>query len=192
MRSEKQRWVLSGGLASGKSKVRDFLEGHGVQTIDADSVGHAVLEPDGPAYAEAVERWPHVVRNGEIHRPSLASIVFSDTSELVALEGITHPHIFDMINVRLEGVESSVVVEIPLLSHGLGDDWKRMVVDCHDEIRIQRALERGMSPEDAEKRLRAQPERAEWLSVADVVIPNHGSIGDLDEVVARLAVNLFG
>lgn len=168
------------------------MEGHGVHTIDADSVGHAVLESDAPAYAEVAERWPHVVRDGEIHRPSLASIVFSDTIELAALEKMTHPHIFDMINTRLEGVESPVVVEIPLLSHGLGNDWKRIVVDCHDEVRIQRALERGMSPEDAERRLQAQPQREEWLSVADVVIPNHGSIEELDEAVARLAVSLLG
>lgn len=191
MSSGQRRWVLSGGLASGKSQVRRILAGHGVDTIDADSVGHAVMRGDGPAYAEVAERWPQAVREGEIHRPTLASIVFSDTIELAALEEITHPHIFDTINARVEGIDSTVVVEIPLLSHGLGDEWKRMVADCRDEIRLRRAVEKGMSSEDAEARMRAQPRREEWLSVADAVIPNHGSMEGLEDTVARLVVELL-
>lgn len=190
--AEQRRWVLSGGLASGKSKVREFLEAGGVLTIDADSVGHAVLQPEGPAYPEVAERWPHVVSEGEIHRPSLASIVFNDSDELAALEGITHPHIFDTINARVEGVESVVVVEVPLLSHGLGDAWRRIVVDCRDESRLQRAIDRGMSADDARSRMAAQPRREEWLAAADAVIPNHGSLEDLEEAVSALAGNLDG
>lgn len=187
MSAEKHRWVLSGGLASGKSKVREFLQGYGVHTIDADRVGHTVLEPDGPAYAEAVKRWPQVVRNGKIHRPSLASIVFSDTSELTALEKMTHPHIFDMIRVRAEEVESTVVVEIPLLSHWLGDEWRRIVVDSRDEVRLRRAIERGMSEHDALLRMAAQPPRSVWLAAAEAVIPNHQRLDQLEETVHKLA-----
>lgn len=159
---------------------------HGVMTVDADSVGHAVLNPDGPAYAQVVERWPHVVRHGEIHRPSLASIVFNDPAELAALERITHPHIFDTINARVESLDSIVVVEIPLLSHGLGDDWRRMIVDCRDELRLQRAVERGMVEQDARARMAAQPRRGEWLAIADLVVPNHGSLENLESTIATL------
>lgn len=182
-----RRWVLSGGLASGKSKVRKILEAEGVLTIDADSVGHAVLQPAGPAYTQVAERWPDVVREGEIHRPSLASMVFNDPDELAALEGITHPYIFDTINARVEGVESVVVVEIPLLSHGLGDGWSRIVVDCRDDTRLDRAVARGMNEDDARSRMTAQPRREEWLAVADLVIPNHGEEQELHEAVMSLS-----
>ena len=186
MSSEQHRWILSGGLASGKSKVREYLADAGVVTIDADSIGHFVIQSEGPAFAQVAERWPHVVRDGEVDRPSLASVVFNEPGELAALEGITHPHIFEVIKNRVEEVDGSVVVEIPLLSHGLGDDWKRIVADCRDEIRLARAIERGMSEEDARARMKAQPSRSEWLAAADLVIPNHGSMEELETAIRDL------
>ncbi len=187
MSSEQHRWILSGGLASGKSKVREFLANAGIVTIDADSIGHDVIQSTGPAFAQVAERWPHVVRDGEIDRPSLASVVFKEPGELATLEGITHPHIFEVIEGRVNEVDGTVVVEIPLLSHGLGDDWRRMVVDCRDELGLARAIDRGMSGEDARARMKAQPSRAEWLAVADLVVPNHGSLEELEDVVKELA-----
>jgi dephospho-CoA kinase len=184
--SEQHRWVLSGGLAAGKSKVRAFLEAGGVITVDSDRVGHLMLESEGPAFGEVAARWPHVVRDGEIDRHSLASVVFNDPGELAALESITHPHIFDTIRAQVEEVEGPVVVEVPLIGHGLGDTWRRIVVDCRDEIRLARAVERGMSEEDARSRMAAQPSRAEWLAVADLVVPNHGSLEELETAVNLL------
>lgn len=178
--------MLCGGLASGKSLVRRLLEEHGVDTIDADSVGHTVLQPDGPAFAGVAARWPHVVRNGEIDRRSLADVVFSDQGELDTLEALTHPHIFDLIRARVEDIEAPVVVEIPLISHGLGDEWRRIVVDCRDDVRLERAVSRGMDETDARARMNAQPARSEWLAVADVVVPNHRTVDELQAAVARL------
>lgn len=183
MSTEQHRWILSGGLASGKSKVRELLAEAGIVTVDADSIGHSVIRPDGPAFAQVAERWPHVVRDGEIERPSLAAVVFNDPGELAALEAITHPHIMDGIRSRVAGVEGTVMVEIPLLSHDLGDDWRRIVVDCRDEIRLARAVQRGMSQEDARARMASQPSRAQWLAVADLVVPNHGTLQELAEAV---------
>lgn len=187
MSAEQSRWVLSGGLAAGKSKAREFFEHEGVLTIDADSIGHSVLQRRGPAFFQVADRWPHVVREGEVHRPSLASIVFNDPDELAALEAITHPHIFGIINAQVEGVETVVIVEVPVLSHGLGDGWRRIVVDCRDDIRLRRAIDRGMSEEDARSRMAAQPAREEWLAVADLVIPNHGSERELHDEVTMLS-----
>jgi dephospho-CoA kinase len=166
--------------------VREYLADAGIVTIDADSIGHFVINSDGPAFTQVAERWPHVVRDGEIDRPSLASVVFNEPGELAALEGITHPHIFEVIKSRVEDVNGTVVVEISLLSHGLGDDWKRVVVDCRDDVRLARAAERGMSEEDARARMKAQPSRAEWLAAADLVIPNHGSMEELETTIRDL------
>ncbi|MGH3650387.1 MAG: dephospho-CoA kinase [Acidimicrobiia bacterium] len=190
MTAGKRRWVLSGGMASGKSTVRRLLERHRVVTIDADSVGHWVLESDGPAFADVAARWPHVVEEGEIRRQALASVVFNDRDELEVLESITHPHIFDTIRAKVEEIDSPVVVEIPLLSHGLGDDWSRIVVDIDPVTQLERALGKGMDPDDARARLGAQPSREQWLAKADLVIPNHGTVEDLEQAVRLVAVVL--
>jgi dephospho-CoA kinase len=182
----RQRWVLSGGLASGKSQVRKLLDVAGILTIDADRVGHWVIEPGGPAFADVASRWPHVVREGSIDRSALAGVVFHDPAELAALEAITHPHIFDIISTRVEEVDGPVVVEIPIPRHSLGSEWGWIVVDCRDAVRLERAIDRGMSPEDARARMARQPSREEWLAVADLVVPNHGSVDALGETVSVL------
>lgn len=165
--------------------VRHILSEAGFVTIDGDSVGHMVIEPEGPAFVEVSARWPQVVRGDEVDRQALASIVFDDPDQLAELEQITHPHIFDTIKGRVEGLDSTVIVEVPVLSHGLGDDWRMIVVDCRDDVRLERAVQRGMREGDARARMAAQPSRQEWLAAADLVIPNHGSVEGLEDALSR-------
>src|SRR3970282_522802 len=150
-----------------------------VATIDADAIGHVVLAPDGPASAEVASRWPEVLVDGEIDRSALAALVFEDPGELASLESITHPYIFDTIRARVQDIAGPVVVEIPLFYHRLGDDWRRMVVDCDDQTRMHRLLDRGMPEDDVRARMEPQPSRVDWLPAADLVIPNHGSLSAL-------------
>lgn len=157
-----------------------------VMTIDADAVGHEMLKPGGPAFDEVASTWPQVVSEGRIQRAALAAIVFAKETELKRLESITHPLIFGTIARRVEDFEGSVVVEMPVLEHAFAQAWNRIVVDSEDEVRLGRALARGMSEEDARDRMAAQPSREEWLALADVVVPNHGTLADLEETVARL------
>lgn len=182
------RWVLCGGLASGKSAVRALLgDRPGILAIDADVVGHEMLEPHGPAFSEVAAAWPQVVSEGRIQRASLAAIVFAREAELERLESITHPHIFGTITRRVEDFEGVVVVEVPVLHHRLGEGWGRIVVDSEDQTRLGRAVARGLTREEAEARMAAQPTREEWLAVADVVVPNHGTIDELEATVELLA-----
>jgi dephospho-CoA kinase len=163
--------------------VRRLLSEAGVATIDADAIGHSVLEPDGAAHREVAERWPQVVVDDVIDRKSLAEIVFADPAQPAELETMTHPHIFDTIRGRVEESEGDVVVEIPLTRHGLGETWHRIIVDSKDDVRLARAIGRGMDEEDARRRMAAQPSRAQWLALADLVIPNHGDLTDLESAV---------
>lgn len=179
------RWLLSGGIGSGKTAVRELLEDEGWLAIDSDSVGHEVLQPGGAAFRDVVRRWPTVLRNGVIDRSALGAIVFRDHAALRALEELTHPHIFGTIQGLIQGYDGSVVVELPLMK-SLGDGWARMIADCDDETRLDRLIERGMQRDEAEARMRSQPTREEWLAIADLVIPNTGSLEELKITVRRV------
>ncbi len=164
--------------------MRRLLATHGIRTIDADAVGHAVLADE--ALAPVAARWPGVVFEGEIDRKTLARIVFANPNELRALEEITHPLIFGRIEAELEGFDGVAAVEMPLVDPGLG--WPRIVVDARDDVRVRRAMKRGMSEADVRERMAAQPSRARWLAEADVVVPNHGDLDELEATMDALIV----
>lgn len=181
------RLVVSGGIGSGKSTVLRVLEDLGVDVIEADRVGHSVLEPGGGAFESVVSTWPEVVQAGRIDRGMLATIVFEDIGQLRTLESITHPQIAAEIQRQVDGLGfRDIAVELPLASDLLGDGWIRVVVDAPVETRRQRAAGRGFSDLDVSRRMSAQPTRHQWLTGADVVLDNSGSISDLESRVAAL------
>ena len=184
-------WLLTGGIGSGKTEVRRILAGHGLMTIDADSVGHEVLSPGGAAVDAVAERWPDCVVDGVVDRRLLGARVFASSEELQELERITHPHIFEEIGRRVAEATGPVVVEIPVLKKPAGRTWQVLVVDAPDGIRRQRAVDRGASIEDVDRRMTLQPTRSEYLVAADVVLPNTGSVDDLERGASQFFTHLI-
>jgi dephospho-CoA kinase len=163
-----------------------ILHDLGINTIDTDSVGHDVLEPGGVAVDAVAEAWPEVVAEGIVDRRKLGAIVFNDSGALKKLEAITHPHIFSVVSERVERLSPPVVVEIPLLLDPFAGPWRRIVVEAPDHTRLERSVSRGMDRDDVLARMASQPSREVWLAAADLVIPNHGDLIDLDATVASL------
>jgi len=180
--------VLSGGIGAGKSAVADYLEARGIPVIHADTIGHAVLEPEGEAFHAVSAWWPEVLVGEHIDRSRLARIVFDDPQALRQLEAMTHPAIAARIlnMVAAEDDADLVVVELPLLLPVLGDGWTRVVVDASLDSRKKRLVARGMDEGDIEARLAAQPSRDEWAAAADFVLLNDGTLDDLEQEVDRL------
>jgi dephospho-CoA kinase len=155
-----------------------------VTVVEADRIGHAVLEPDGFAYDAVAERWPRVVVDGLIDRRRLASIVFNDGDALAELEEITHPGIIRRIH-NLAATADDLVVEVPV-PIDLGEEWANVLVTAPRETRRARALARGGAPADVDARMDRQPRRAAWMDWADEVIENDGTIEDLNSQVDAL------
>lgn len=168
-----QGFVLIGGIGSGKSFVAELFRDRGVTMIEADRIGHEVLEPGGAAYQAVADAWPEVLRDGAIDRAALGKIVFADRSELDRLEAFTHPAIAAEIQDRVESAHTPLVgVERPIIGGMVGEGLPVVVVDAPDDVRIERLLGRGMDIEDIQLRMSAQPARSAWLAAADVVIDN--------------------
>lgn len=167
--------VLTGGIGTGKSTVARILEGLGAEVVEADRLGHEVLESGGPAFAAVAERWPGVVEDGRIDRRALGRVVFADRAALRELEGLTHPEIRRLLLDRIASSEAEiVVVEIPIPAAWLDPGWPRIVVDVDESIRRARLMDRGMTSEEIESRMAAQPSRAEWQDLADHLVVNEG------------------
>jgi dephospho-CoA kinase len=170
--------------------VAALLVDHGYTVVEADRIGHEVLEPGERAFDQVADRWPEVVRDDVIDRRALGRIVFSDPDELAALEAITHPEIHRRLADRIGAADGPVVVEIPIPVDWLPVDWPVVVVDVPDETRVARLAGRGMASDEIRARMAAQPSRDAWLALADHVLDNAGTEAELATGVARLLAEL--
>ena len=181
-------WVVTGGIGSGKSTICAVLGELGALTIDADRVGHAVLEPDGAAYRAVVNRWPHVGTGGHIDRKALATVVFSDPDELRHLEELTHPAIAAELEAQVSRAgDQAVVVEISVPKTLVDVGWDRTIVaDLDGEERIRRLVDRGMPEEEVRRRMSNQPSGDGWRARGRWLISTAGSREEVATQVRRL------
>lgn len=186
---------LTGGIGSGKSSVARRLAELGAVVVDADQVARDVVAKGEPALAAVVERFgPQVLRpDGELDRPALGRVVFADPEALRALEGITHPAVWERtarLREEAAGAGAAVLVhDMPLLvEKQMSPEYHLVVVvDTPVETRVRRLVEhRGMPEEDARARMRSQAGDEARRVAADVVLDNDGTPHELVEQVDRL------
>jgi dephospho-CoA kinase len=163
--------VITGPIGSGKSYIAGLFKRRGWQAVDADEIGHDVLQDEG-VISEIRRKWPSAVTNSIVDRKHLADLVFAEASHLADLESLTHPRIQQRITEWIASTGGKRVVEVSVLS-AIIDRWgPRVVIDASRATREARLLDRGMTIEDIVSRMGHQPERHEWLAKADVVIEN--------------------
>ncbi|WP_341926910.1 dephospho-CoA kinase [Nocardioides psychrotolerans] len=184
---------LTGGVASGKSTVSAMLAELGAVVIDADKLAREVVARGTPGLASVVEAFgPELLTaEGDLDRPAMGAVVFSDEQKRRTLEGIIHPLVFERIVALEEAApEGAVVVhDIPLLAEsGRADTFDAVVVvDVPTAVQVERMLrDRGWTQQDAESRIAAQATREDRLAVATHVIDNSGTLEQLRTRVAEV------
>jgi dephospho-CoA kinase len=180
---------LTGGIASGKSTVIQYLRDKGYPVIDADKLGHRVLEQGNPGYDKVVEKFGIDILNQDnsVNRLVLGRIVFGDPEKLKQLNEISHPIIAEMIQKEFESLVSEDTEGIVLLEAAIliEANWHKMcdyiwVVTLEQDVAVQRLQKRdGLSEIDARSRLDAQLAPEERLAYADVILRNEGTMNDL-------------
>jgi dephospho-CoA kinase len=193
---------LTGGIASGKSTVARIMRDAGVPVLDADGLGHMVLEPGGAAHDAVVERFGEQVlgRDGAtIDRQKLGGLVFDDPGRRAELEAITHPAIAALATRGLELIASRdeplAIYEAALLVEtGIYKTLAALiVVDCTLAAQIERLCARdGYSPHAAAARIASQLPSEEKLAVADYVIENNSGFGELKDVTLQILERVRG
>ncbi len=111
---------IIGGIGSGKSTVATEMAALGCLIVNADVIGHELLtEPD--IQDQLRSRWGERVftDEGDVNRPVLSEIVFSDPEELEALNGILHPPIGRRIGQQIEAALADESVPAVVLDAAL-------------------------------------------------------------------------
>jgi len=182
---------LTGGIASGKSTVSRIFASLGAITIDADQVVAHLYRP-GEAGHEALVRayGTEVVRpDGEIDRVRLADIAFATPESAQRLNALIHPLVIAEERRMVDAIGDGIVVnEATLLLEAAGRARydKIVVVDVPSDVQVERAVARGMTREDAVRRISRQMPREERLRAADYVIDNGGDSRALEAAAARV------
>ncbi|MGB2694730.1 MAG: dephospho-CoA kinase [Dehalococcoidia bacterium] len=183
---------LTGGIASGKSLVSQWLVERGAAVVDADKVGHEAYRRGSATFDAVVEAFGDdiVGADGEIDRKALGPKVFGDEKARKRLEGIVWPAMRRMMEERIaelraQGTEVTVL-EAALLIEA---DWLPLVDEVWlvtaspDTVRERLMARNSLTPEQAESRIKAQLSNDERRPYANVVIENDGTAEELRRVV---------
>ena len=173
-----------------------MLAEHGAYVVDADAIAREVVAPRTVGLAElAAQFGPDILDgDGSLDRAALAGIVFADPSQRAKLDAITHPLIAALTQERYRqaGPGQIIVHDVPLLAElGLASHYDHVVVvDCPDDVRVTRLVERGLTETDARARIGAQATREGRLAIADSVLDNSTTqqslVQQVDDLWGRL------
>lgn len=178
--------VVTGGIGSGKSEVCHYLETKGIPVYDSDSRAKSLYDSD----RELVERISAALGcrisddSGKVDRKALASVIFSDSRRLEALESVVHPRVLeDFIAWRdahsgadIVVMESAIFLQKPLF-HPYVD--KVVLVDAPIEMRVMRACRRDNADE---QKIRARMAAQTFdTAAADYLIINDSGLDVLHE-----------
>lgn len=157
--------------------------------IDADELARKAVGARTAALGAIVELFGEdVLRDdGTLDRKKVAAAIFNDDAQRRALNAIVHPEVtrltFEAATALRDAGEALACYEAALIiENGVAEAFRPLVVvSAPEEIQVTRATKRdGSTPEEALARIRSQMPLAEKVAVADYVIDNTGSIGDLE------------
>ena len=185
---------ITGGIASGKSTVTNFLREQGFQVVDADAVVHQLQKPDGRLFEALVQHFGQeiILENGELNRPLLASLIFSNPDER-EWSRITQGEIIreELATLRDQLAQTGEIffMDIPLLFEQDYSAWfdETWLVYVDREVQVERLMKRDhLSKEEAESRLAAQWPLEEKKDLASHVLDNNGNQDQLLTQVVSL------
>ena len=187
--------VLTGSIATGKSTVAKYFEANGFTIIDADSIGHQILNEQHLLIKEHFGS--ACVEQGKVNRKVLGQIVFGDKDKRAFLEALLHPLIFDEIE-RLAREEDTYkkpyLVDIPLFfENERYAIMKHLVVYTPQTKQLERLMQRdGSTKEDAQVRIDTQIDIEEKRKRATYVIDNSGDLHQLIHECEKVKEEILG
>ena len=185
---------ITGGIASGKSTVTEFLRQKGFQVIDADAVVHQLQKPSGRLYQVLVEHFGEkiLLENGELNRLLLASLIFSNPEEQ-EWSKITQGEIIreELAALRNQFAQTEALffMDIPLLFEQNYAAWfdETWLVYVNRDVQLERLMKRDqISREAAESRLNSQWPLERKISLASHSLDNNGNQEQLIAQVVQL------
>ena len=185
---------ITGGIASGKTTVTNFLRQKGFEVVDADALVHQLQKPGGRLFQILVEHFGEKVllEDGELNRPLLASLIFSNSEEREwskETQGQIIREELGSLRDKLAQTDEVFFMDIPLLFEQDYASWfdETWLVYVRRDTQLDRLMNRDqLSKESAETRLASQWPLEEKKKFATYILDNNGSREQLLSQVVTL------
>ena len=177
---------LTGGIATGKSTVANYLETtYNLPILDADIYARDAVSVGSPILSQIAEKYGTeiILSDGNLNRAKLGEIIFNQPEERDWVESVIHPYVRNCFDKAInESSANTLILVIPLLFEAnlenlVNQIW---VVSCLPKQQQQRLIERNnLTPEQAAARINSQLPIAEKIARADVVLDNSANLESL-------------
>jgi dephospho-CoA kinase len=186
---------LTGGFGCGKSTAAKLFAERGFRHLDSDAVVREKVLPTEEVTSALRRRFGDSVFDpaGQVDRPALAAIVFTDDAQRLWLEELTHPPFFEIARATLRAEpRADWVVEVPLLFEKSLENWFdfTLCVACDGASQLARLERRGLGRSLAAQRISKQLPLARKIELSDFVLWNDGSTAFLKDQVNRIVESL--
>jgi dephospho-CoA kinase len=173
---------LTGGMGTGKTLAASFFKELGAFVLDADLICRKLVEPEQPAWREISDIFGKEVftASGNLDRKRLANIIFKNSQKKRILEGILHPKVFEIEELKYESIRKDypnalVIVDAALLIES--GNYKKMdkiiVVNSDEKNQIDRIIARSqLSLDEVTTRINNQIPSEEKVRYADFILEN--------------------
>ncbi|AFN73306.1 putative dephospho-CoA kinase [Melioribacter roseus P3M-2] len=176
---------ITGGLGAGKSVAGKYIESKGYPVILSDALAKDLMKNDPSVKKKLVRLFgDDIYIKGELNTGLLAEKIFNSSELLSKVNSIVHPPTIEAtLNLAEKYFKKHDIVFVEsaiLYEAGMEDLFDFVIlIYSHEKLRIERAMKRGLSKEDALRRMENQMKDELKKKRADFVIENNSTIEEL-------------
>lgn len=186
---------ITGSSGSGKSTVCKILEDkYHVIVINADSIAKGLSQKGTDYLKDIVKQFGEeiLLEDGELNRPKLADIIYSNSEKREKLNKCTLVHIRTEIEAKIKKIvekapEAVIVIDAPLLLEAKLDEICKFVIAVISEdenLQVQRIVQRdGITEKQAKARIQAQRKNEYYIGKSQFSIVNNGELHEIERQI---------
>lgn len=186
---------LTGGIATGKTTVADYLaDAYNLPILDADFYAREAVAVNSPLLQQIVKRHGEeiLLADGSLNREQLAEIIFNQQQERLWIDNLIHPYVGDRLSLGIKETSAETLVAVvPLLFEaGMTDLVTEIwVVSCSEKQQLERLMQRNqLTLEQAQVRISSQMPLSQKKKKADIVLDNSSNV---DKLLQQIDIAIF-
>ena len=184
LKNNQRRIGLTGGIASGKSTITNYIRKHkNIPILDADNLSRELIKPNTYGYKKILEYFGNQIIDNKnnlektINRKLLRKIIFNNSKSKEWIEELLHPLIKERMIEECSQYENhqTILLVIPLLFEANFENicTEIWLVKSSSEVQKERLITRDkISEKEAYKIINFQIGFEEKRKISDIILDN--------------------